>query len=532
MNISSTYDTIAIQQKEENRQRWRTLLNLINKVQLILTLISTVFWVGVILVTGQDKLIQPALVTVLILIFTICSSLMLLPKKAGWLEASTAVAIGGLLISMTLAAFVVGVNSGILAALIWAPMLAAVLGLPSLIISVTTVISIGVIVISIFLEASKIVKPTLDLAKELPVATALVWCLCLLMVLAGLLIFKRRLEKVIEDRSEYNKKMELLNEKLKGVATAGSDMSLQVNSMSLELRATSQQQASGSAEQSAAVVAITTSLEEMGQNSRQISENSRQVYEAAAKALDIGREVRRVSEEADSAAQRGHQSVETAIQGFEQVRDGIEMLGQRLLALTTSSNQIGLIIDILGGIADETHLLALNAAIESAGAGESGQRFAVVANEVKSLADRSINSTQEVRQIIAQLQGAVAGAVFAAEETKKETTKAVHKSYETGLVINEVGKVVNITAGYGSNIVDYIELVSRLSEEISLAMQQQQNANSQIINTVQSIKGVAQESAAGSRQVAESAQQLSVMITELREVLAVEQLGHLGKTAV
>jgi len=523
-SATTVTELIQTKDKTENRQRWRSLLSMINKVQLGLTLVSVLFWVGTIIITQQEKLIQPALITALILIFTICSSLMLIPKKAGWLEGATAVAIGGLLVSMTLSALVVGTNSGILAALIWAPMLAAVLGLPSLIISVTTLVSVAIIVITIFLETSNITKPTLDLAKELPVATALVWCLCLLMVLAGLLIFKRRLEKVILDRSESNRKMEMLNGKLKGVATAGSDMSLQVNSMSLELRATSQQQASGSAEQSAAVVAITTSLEEMGQNSRQISDNAKQVFEAAAKALEIGHEVRKVSEEADLAAQRGHQSVETSIHSFEQVREGIEMLGQRLLALTASSNQIGMIIDILSGIADETHLLALNAAIESAGAGENGQRFAVVANEVKSLADRSIVSTQEVRQIISQLQGAVAGAVLAAEETKKETTKAVHKSYETGLIISEVGKVVNLTADQGNNIVKYVETVSRLSEEISLAMQQQQNANSQIINTVQSIKGVAQESAAGSRQVAESAQQLSLLITELKEVLAVDQV--------
>src|SRR5439155_21875221 len=124
--------------------------------------------------------------------------------------------------------------------------------------------------------------------------------------------------------------------------------------------------------------------------------------------------------------------LDSSIQSIEDVRNGITGLAERLMILTERSRQIGSIIALIQEIADETHLLALNAAIESAGAGESGRRFAVVATEVKSLADRSLEATKEVSQVITELQGAVAGAVLASEETRKKTFGAVELSYQAG----------------------------------------------------------------------------------------------------
>ena len=96
-----------------------------------------------------------------------------------------------------------------------------------------------------------------------------------------------------------------------------------------------------------------------------------------------------------------------------------------MLNLGERSQQIGEIIDLINDLSDETHLLALNAAIEAAGAGEHGRRFAVVAAEVKSLANRALAAAKEVKGVIAEIQQATNAAVLAAEEGGKEVERGV-----------------------------------------------------------------------------------------------------------
>jgi hypothetical protein len=222
----------------------------------------------------------------------------------------------------------------------------------------------------------------------------------------------------------------------------GEEVSRQVISLTSQLKATSSQQAQGSRQQAGGVVELTNSMVELSETALQIAAKAKAVTGAAHNSLAIGQLVQQQSGEATTTIERGQTEVKAAIERAEQARQRIEVLAQRLLKLTERSKEAGSILNLINEIADETHLLALNAAIENAGSGESGRRFDVVASEVKSLADRSLEATQEVQRVIAEMQGAVAASVLAAEEARKEMLRVVERSYLAGAVVEELGQVV------------------------------------------------------------------------------------------
>jgi methyl-accepting chemotaxis protein len=342
----------------------------------------------------------------------------------------------------------------------------------------------------------------------------------LVMITLGTIVMANTLNSTARRAENEANKLKLANQEVGQREQQGQEVGQQIKQLANFLSAASRQQASGAQEQVAAVVEVTTSLEELSETARQIAVNAESVAKAAGDALGIASRLRDSSSQAGDTSERGQQAVESAIKAIEVVRNRIELLGQRLLNLTERSKQIGTIIDLISEIADETHLLALNAAIESAGVGEAGRRFGVIAQEVKSLADRSLEATQDVRQIIVELQGAVAAAVLAAEEGKKETGRAVERSYQAGIVINEMGQVVNETSGEARQIVEAVQSVNTLCEEISFATRQQQSASAQIVTTMRAISEIAQETADGSRETIDSMEELQRLSRELNKTVA------------
>ncbi len=299
----------------------------------------------------------------------------------------------------------------------------------------------------------------------------------------------------------------------------GEQVSIQLKSMTAELTSTTLQQTSRSHQQASAVMEITTSLNELGETARQIASNARQVSEAAADGISSAQTVRATSQRANSTAERGQAAVSSSIIAIEEVRTDITALAERLMTLAERSRHIGSIIALIKEISDETHLLALNAAIESAGAGEHGQRFGVVAAEVKNLADRSLSATLEVSQIINELQGAVAGTVLASEETRKKTFGAVERGYQAGQVINELGQVVDETTLNSRQIAEVVQQVAVLAEEIRLATQQQESAIQQVVSTMEGVGIVAKENASAVAQVSETISQIDDLSLQLKETL-------------
>jgi methyl-accepting chemotaxis protein len=257
-----------------------------------------------------------------------------------------------------------------------------------------------------------------------------------------------------------------------------------------ELLGSSHEQASGATEQASAVSQVSTTIEELGSTARQIAIAAEQVAEAARQTLE------NLSE--------GQDAVDRSIQAMDRIRSRVQDVSARVLNLGERSQQIGEIIDLINDLSDETHLLALNAAIEAAGAGEHGRRFAVVAAEVKSLANRALAAAKEVKGVIAEIQQATNSAVLAAEEGGKEVEKGVELAHSAGQVMDAIVMVAERTA--------------QSSAEINLATAQQQSASEQVVETMREIADVARRTAVGARQVQDAAQRLTAIADRLHGI--------------
>lgn len=294
---------------------------------------------------------------------------------------------------------------------------------------------------------------------------------------------KRFLEQGRSQSEElYDTNQRLIEKNIQQVEL-GSELS----EAATELLRASHEQASGASEQASAVSQVSTTIEELGSTARQIAIAAEQVAEAARQTLE------NLSE--------GQEAVDKSIQAMDRIRSRMQDVSARVLNLGERSQQIGEIIDLINDLSDETHLLALNAAIEAAGAGEHGRRFAVVAAEVKSLANRALAAAKEVKGVIAEIQQATNSAVLAAEEGGKEVAAGVELAHSAGQVMDAIVMVAERTA--------------QSSAEINLATAQQQSASEQVVETMREIADVARRTAAGARQVQDAAQRLTAIANRL-----------------
>jgi methyl-accepting chemotaxis protein len=297
--------------------------------------------------------------------------------------------------------------------------------------------------------------------------------------------------QLIKQAQEQSEALLGSNEKLLEKNIQQVELGSELSAAASQLLSASHQQASGATEQASAVSQVSTTIEELGSTARQIAIAAEQVAEAAQQTLE------NLSE--------GQDAVDRSIQAMERIRNRMQDVSTRVLSLGERSQQIGEIIDLINDLSDETHLLALNAAIEAAGAGEHGRRFAVVAAEVKSLANRALAAAKEVKGVIAEIQQATNAAVLAAEEGGKEVERGVELAHSAGQVMDAIVMVAERTAQSGA--------------EISLATAQQQSASEQVVETMREVADVARQTAAGSRQMSESAQMLTAIAERLHGIV-------------
>lgn len=244
---------------------------------------------------------------------------------------------------------------------------------------------------------------------------------------------------------------------------------------------TSSELASGSSQQAAAVVEITATMEELARTAAQIATNAATQAE--------------LSSSAERSGTKGSEAVEAALAGMESVQRKMEAIATRTDELGKRSHEIFGVLDLINEIAQETHILALNAAIEASAAGESGDRFGVVASEVRRLAERSKESVDSVRNLLDDFSSSLREAVVATEEGGKAATHVLERARLAASAIAELRGAL-------------VETV-QASREISLATQEQQTASDQVVLTVKEVSEVIQKMADGLRDFTGAAERLN-----------------------
>jgi len=261
----------------------------------------------------------------------------------------------------------------------------------------------------------------------------------------------------------------------------------QVQSSSAELQAAANQQATGSKEQATAMNEITTTISELLATSRQIAESAQRVAQIAGQTA--------------TAAKAGDGTVDKAHGSITAIRQQVDLVVTHMLELGKKSQQIGAVLDIVSELAEQTNILAINATIEAAGAGDAGKRFAVVADEIRKLADRVAVSTKEVRALIDDVRSAVNTTVMATETGSKAVDAGSKQFGDVASSFQQIAGLVTTT--------------TEASREIELSTKQQTTAVEQVNLAIANVAQATKETEASSGQTLATASQLAGLSKEL-----------------
>ena len=266
-------------------------------------------------------------------------------------------------------------------------------------------------------------------------------------------------------------------------------------SRSTQLAAASEETSAITGESSQAIRNQQAQVEQAATATTEMSSTSQTVSNSAQQAL---KEIKNADKEADRVKGISNNNKAT----IEQLAREVESASKVINKLHQDSASIGSILDVIRGIADQTNLLALNAAIEAARAGEQGRGFAVVADEVRSLASKTQASTQEIQAMIESLQTGAEAAVTAMSKGKQQADSCVEQSDLANTALD------SITAA--------VALAHDVSEEISTAAQEQQQVSQEISERLESIVAIAEQTAEGANQTNISSSEVAKLAEELR----------------
>ena len=287
--------------------------------------------------------------------------------------------------------------------------------------------------------------------------------------------------------------IKMLESEAGGIVGRISDSSRQLSANAEELTATVEMTTQGVQQQYSETDQVATAVNEMTASIQEVAGNAQQ----AANAANQGRD----------EASNGTSVVSGTMRTIEGLAKEVVKAADVIKEVEADSNNISTILDVIRGISEQTNLLALNAAIEAARAGEQGRGFAVVADEVRTLATRTKDATQEIQKMIEKLQHGSREAVSVMEHSSQQATQSVEQAGEAVASLN--------------NISDVIDTVNDMSTQIAAAVEQQSAVAEEINRSIITIRDVSENTMEGARMSEEATRNMSNMAQGL-QVLAAE----------
>ena len=264
----------------------------------------------------------------------------------------------------------------------------------------------------------------------------------------------------------------------------------QLSSAAEDVSTIAEQSANGQQRQQSEITYLATAMNEMGSTVNEVARNTTQAATAA--------------QQANQEAMAGGLVVNETLQTIQQVANEVELVAKVVHELEQDSSKIGVVLEVIRGIADQTNLLALNAAIEAARAGEQGRGFAVVADEVRTLAQRTQQSTQEINNIIGTLQQRGKQAVAATQEGQQMVALCVQKAELAGHSIESIATAVAD--------------ISDMSTHIATATEEQNSVAEDLNRNIININTACSELAEGTHQTSSACKELSALAHRLSEL--------------